>query len=194
MRQIIMKALKFAVTLAGIAGISGVPGLSVPAAHAAFALKDALITIGIGAATGTILGASTLPFYGNAGDHVENVFMGAGAGAAAGLGLALYLLATPEDTRDGSSGSFPTGSNPMSSPNITRIDSQVYNDFSGKDYGFESLSHKRRRSRDVLSAANVFQFSNARKFQLASHSASVPSQAFMGPGWKLAVHFFRVSF
>jgi hypothetical protein len=65
-------------------------------AHGAGFTRDALVTVGIGTAAGTVLGLSTLPFYGHPGDHLGNVFIGASVGLVAGLGVALYLLTTPD--------------------------------------------------------------------------------------------------
>ena len=47
-------------------------------------------TIGISIAVGTVLGASTLPFYDQPGKHVWNLGYGAGAGLAVGLGAFIY--------------------------------------------------------------------------------------------------------
>jgi hypothetical protein len=49
-----------------------------------------LETIGIGIAVGTVLGASTLPFYDQPGTHFVNLAYGAGAGAAVGIGVVTY--------------------------------------------------------------------------------------------------------
>jgi hypothetical protein len=46
-----------------------------------------LETIGISVAVGTVLGASTLPFYSQPGTHVKNVAYGASAGALVGVGI-----------------------------------------------------------------------------------------------------------
>lgn len=43
--------------------------------------------IGISTAVGTVLGASTLPFYTQPGDHISNVYIGAAAGFVVGLGI-----------------------------------------------------------------------------------------------------------
>jgi hypothetical protein len=48
-------------------------------------------TIGISIAVGTVLGASTLPFYSSPGDHWQNIAYGAGAGAAIGIGVAIFV-------------------------------------------------------------------------------------------------------
>ena len=49
-----------------------------------------LETIGIGIAVGTVLGASTLPFYDQPGDHLANMAYGAAAGTVAALGIEIY--------------------------------------------------------------------------------------------------------
>ncbi|MGK5086049.1 hypothetical protein WDW86_00690 [Bdellovibrionota bacterium FG-2] len=51
-----------------------------------------LETIGISVAVGTVLGASTLPFYNQPGKHAINVAYGASLGAVAGVGASLYGL------------------------------------------------------------------------------------------------------
>ena len=62
--------------------------------------KDALITIGLGTVAGTVLGLSTLPFYGYPEDHFGNILIGAGVGLFVGLGVALYIISTPESGSD----------------------------------------------------------------------------------------------
>ncbi len=51
-----------------------------------------LETIGISVAVGTVLGASTLPFYSQPGKHVINLAYGASLGAVAGVSTGLYGL------------------------------------------------------------------------------------------------------
>ena len=46
-------------------------------------------TIGVSTAVGTVLGASTLPFYDQPGEHLSNVAAGAALGAAVGLGICI---------------------------------------------------------------------------------------------------------
>ena len=46
--------------------------------------------MGISIAVGTVLGASTLPFYEQPSDHYSNMLIGAAAGAAVGLGILIY--------------------------------------------------------------------------------------------------------
>ncbi len=49
-----------------------------------------LETVGVSIAVGTVLGASTLSFYEQPGDHLLNLAYGAGIGAVAGMGLLAY--------------------------------------------------------------------------------------------------------
>lgn len=128
--KVLSRAVQKAKKGIAVLGIAAVGGAIVdsqgPPAHAAFALKDALITVGVGTAVGTVVGASTLSFYSDAGDHIENVLLGAGAGTIAGLGLALYLLAVPGDSGNSSQigGAFEG--------NLARLDSRtrtVFQDF-----------------------------------------------------------------
>lgn len=65
--------------------------LSVPRTARASSGKF-LETIGTGVAVGSVLGASTLPFYDQPGSHLSNLAYGASAGAVAGLGVYLYRL------------------------------------------------------------------------------------------------------
>jgi|GEM_PF-2500231 len=51
-----------------------------------------LETIGLSIAVGTVLGASTLPFYDSPGSHVSNLAYGASAGAVVGVGVWLVGL------------------------------------------------------------------------------------------------------
>ncbi len=51
-----------------------------------------LETMGISIAVGTVLGASTLPFYTSPGSHLINLAYGASAGAVVGLGIWVYGL------------------------------------------------------------------------------------------------------
>jgi hypothetical protein len=47
-------------------------------------------TIGVGIAVGTVLGASTLPFYDQPSGHLKNIAIGAGIGAAVGVGVLVF--------------------------------------------------------------------------------------------------------
>ncbi len=69
-----------------------IPGL--PGAARASSGTYFLETIGISTAVGTVLGASTLPFYDQPGDHTANLAYGASAGAIVGVGVCLYGLIT----------------------------------------------------------------------------------------------------
>ena len=53
------------------------------------ATLNVLETLGIGIVAGTVLGASTLPFYDEPGQHTGNIALGAAIGAGVGLGLVL---------------------------------------------------------------------------------------------------------
>jgi hypothetical protein len=50
-------------------------------------------TLGVGIAVGTVLGASTLPFYDQPGTHLINLAYGASAGVVVGLGWFFYSWA-----------------------------------------------------------------------------------------------------
>lgn len=78
-----------------ILALSGAP----QAAHAADASStsngglsfgDAALTVVVATAAGTILGASTLPFYSNSSDHTKNIFYGAALGAVVGVMFCAY--------------------------------------------------------------------------------------------------------
>ncbi|MGE4233598.1 MAG: hypothetical protein AB7F43_09745 [Bacteriovoracia bacterium] len=62
-------------------------------AQAAFKYKDALQTVGISTAVGTVLGVSTMAFYDAPFAHFENALIGAGAGLVVGLGIVTYTWA-----------------------------------------------------------------------------------------------------
>lgn len=68
-------------------------------------------TIGVSTAVGTVLGASTLPFYGQPGKHLANLAYGASAGVLVGLGVALLGGVTEASSEDGMADS---GQNPKS--------------------------------------------------------------------------------
>ena len=68
------------VSLGLFAGAIGMA--SAPSAHASSFLE----TFGLGVAGGTVLGASTLPFYERPNAHSVNLAIGAAIGAAVGLG------------------------------------------------------------------------------------------------------------
>lgn len=56
----------------------------------ALTLGDAALTVSISTVSGAILGASTLPFYENSGDHTKNIFYGAAIGAVVGVFISAY--------------------------------------------------------------------------------------------------------
>ena len=59
-----------------------------------------LETIGLGIAVGTVLGASTLPFYDQPGTHANNLAYGASIGAATGVGVLFYSLVAGHNADD----------------------------------------------------------------------------------------------
>ena len=77
--------------------------------------KSFLETIGISIAMGTVLGASTLPFYDQPGKHLSNLAYGAAAGAGAGLIYAIYTAgrSTSDQTSSGDSSQFPVADVPV---------------------------------------------------------------------------------
>jgi hypothetical protein len=74
--------------------------LSAPRTARASSGKIFLETIGISTAVGTVLGASTLPFYDQPGTHLINLAYGASIGAIAGVGLGLYQWLSGRSNRD----------------------------------------------------------------------------------------------
>lgn len=57
---------------------------------------DTALTVGISAGVGAVLGASTLPFYSEPGDHTNNIWVGAAIGAVLGVTLAaVNALSSP---------------------------------------------------------------------------------------------------
>lgn len=74
--------------------------LSVPRSARANTGDNFYETIGISMAVGTVLGASTLPFYSQPGTQLINLVYGASFGALAGLGIWLYTyLSEPSSER-----------------------------------------------------------------------------------------------
>lgn len=61
---------------------------------------DTLIIVGASTLAGSILGASTLPFYETPGDHTDNIYIGAAIGAVVGVGIAAYSAVSDEDNFD----------------------------------------------------------------------------------------------
>ncbi len=57
-------------------------------------------TMGVSIAVGAVLGASTLPFYDQPGQHASNIAYGASLGAAVGIGLLIYGY-TNKDSESG---------------------------------------------------------------------------------------------
>lgn len=71
-------------------------GLSVPRMARANSGNAILETVGLGAAVGTVLGASTLSFYDRPADHLVNLAYGAGIGIVAGMGYLVFRSLTGE--------------------------------------------------------------------------------------------------
>jgi hypothetical protein len=88
------------VTMVTMIGIVMLVSLSAPRTARASSGKIFLETIGISTAVGTVLGASTLPFYDQPGTHLMNLVYGASAGAVAGVGLGLYQWLSGRSNRD----------------------------------------------------------------------------------------------
>ena len=59
-------------------------------ARADTSLGDSALTVAFSTIGGAILGASTLPFYEEPGDHTKNIFYGAAIGAVAGVIISAY--------------------------------------------------------------------------------------------------------
>jgi hypothetical protein len=74
--------------------------VSAPREARASSGKKFLETIGISTAMGTVLGASTLPFYDQPGKHLMNMAYGASAGAIVGVGVGLYQWLSGRSNRD----------------------------------------------------------------------------------------------
>jgi hypothetical protein len=104
--------------------ISGLLGasLSVPRIARANSGHIFLETIGISIAVGTVLGASTLPFYDQPGKHLMNLAYGASAGAVTGIGILVYgwiAGSAPDEYGE-------AGSNPARSPhNLNFVDGRA---------------------------------------------------------------------
>lgn len=69
----------------------------------ALTIGEAAITVGVSTAAGAVLGASTLPFYGEPGKHTKNIFYGAALGAVAGVLLSAYAGVKGSDDDDDAS-------------------------------------------------------------------------------------------
>jgi len=84
-------------------------------------------SIGIGIAAGTVLGASTLPFYDQPGQHTSNIALGAAAGFIVGLGVCIAGLGgdTVEDAESAETGAWaPSKKRRLSNPsggNVLRL-------------------------------------------------------------------------
>jgi len=63
-------------------------------------------TLGVSIAVGTVLGASTLPFYDQPGNHLKNLALGAGLGAVIGLGILAHQGLTGSDDANANATGF----------------------------------------------------------------------------------------
>ena len=68
-------------------------------AQASTSPGQALMTVGIAAASGAVLGFSTISFYSEPSKHMGNVLIGAGLGVIVGVGVAAYMIGN-EDQED----------------------------------------------------------------------------------------------
>jgi hypothetical protein len=84
-----LKKIGVMLPLLAISGWLGV-SLSAPRLARAGTGQIFLETMGISIAVGTVLGASTLPFYDQPGKHLMNLAYGASAGAVVGIGALVY--------------------------------------------------------------------------------------------------------
>jgi hypothetical protein len=61
-----------------------------PRAQADANIGDAALTVAVATVAGAVLGASTLPFYDESGEHTKNIFYGAAIGAVVGVFISAY--------------------------------------------------------------------------------------------------------
>ena len=73
-----------------------------PSAARANSGVNFLETIGFSTVVGTVLGASTLPFYEEPGTHLSNIAAGAALGAAVGMGVCIvgWISGPSEEQKD----------------------------------------------------------------------------------------------
>lgn len=85
-----LRALKFlrSIALLCLVSFSSVVFLTPKAQAVTFG--DAALTVAVTSGAGAILGASTLPFYGEPDKHKKNIFYGASFGAIIGVLVAAY--------------------------------------------------------------------------------------------------------
>lgn len=73
-------------------------GLANPKEAKAASFGDTALTVGIAAGVGAVLGASTLPFYAEPGEHTNNIWVGAALGAVLGVTFAaVSALSNPQN-------------------------------------------------------------------------------------------------
>lgn len=81
-------------------------------------------TIGISTAVGTVIGASTLPFYEEPGEHARNLYFGAAIGAGVGLGILIHRwISGPSD--DGRREVRSTGDKNRRETQLSNVDSSL---------------------------------------------------------------------
>lgn len=69
-----------------------------PTMTKAASFGDTALTVGVAAGVGAVLGASTLPFYSEPGEHTNNIWVGAAIGAVLGVTVAaVSALSKPQD-------------------------------------------------------------------------------------------------
>jgi hypothetical protein len=61
-----------------------------PSARADTTIGDSALVVAFSTLGGAVLGASTLPFYEEPGDHTKNIFYGAALGAVIGVFISAY--------------------------------------------------------------------------------------------------------
>ena len=108
------------VILVGLFGVILVPALEARADSG----KTILETLGISTAAGVVLGAATLPFYQEPGDHTSNLGTGAAIGAAAGVGILLYGLIKGNSEDQSSLGQIPSSRLAFSSRSVSMTPGQ----------------------------------------------------------------------
>lgn len=59
-------------------------------ARAETTFADSALTVALSTVAGAVLGASTLPFYEDSGEHTKNIFYGAALGAVVGVLVSAY--------------------------------------------------------------------------------------------------------
>lgn len=68
--------------------------------RAAESFTDVVMLVGVSTLAGGILGASTLPFHSEPGNHVDNLYIGAAIGAVIGVGIAAWSGVSDSENYD----------------------------------------------------------------------------------------------